>query len=234
MRPAEINFSSPGTLTVDFLCSIPHWLPFLLLITYCFFILRKQKLREVDGFAGFSWLAMRYQFSSVVFNPLWPHGLQHTRPSCLTVLPRERTGHSKHPLPTTQEKILHMDITRWSIPKSDWLYALQKMEKIYTVSKNKTRSWLWLRSWTPYCKEQRRHFAKKGPHSQSYVLLFGFYPVVLHGCENWTISKADSWRIDVFKLWYWWRPLRVAWTTKRSNQGINPKYSLEGLMLKLQ
>ena len=46
---------------------------------------------------------------------------------------------------------LHMDITRWSILKSDWLYSLQpKMEKLYTVSKNKTRSWLWLRSWTPY------------------------------------------------------------------------------------
>ena len=50
---------------------------------------------------------------------------------------------------------LHMDITRWSILQSDWLYSLQpKMEKLYTVSKNKTRSWLWLRSWTPYCQIQ--------------------------------------------------------------------------------
>ena len=71
------------------------------------------------------------------------------------VLPRECTGHTKHPLPTTQEKTLHMDITRWSIPKSHWLYSLQpKMEKLYTVSKNKTRSWLWIRSWTPYCQIQ--------------------------------------------------------------------------------
>ena len=54
------------------------------------------------------------------------------------VLPRELTGHSKHPLPTTQEKMLHMDNTGWSIPKSDWLYSLQlKMEKLYTVSQNK-------------------------------------------------------------------------------------------------
>ena len=53
------------------------------------------------------------------------------------VLPREHTGHSKHPLPTTQEKTLHLDISRWSIPKT----SLQpKMEKLYTVSKNKTRS----------------------------------------------------------------------------------------------
>ena len=69
------------------------------------------------------------------------------------VLPRECTGHSKHPLPTTQETTLHMDINRWSILKSDWFYSLQpKMEKLYTVSKNKTCSWLWLRSWPPYCK----------------------------------------------------------------------------------
>ena len=53
------------------------------------------------------------------------------------VLPRECTGDSKQPLPTTQEKTLHMDINRWSTPKSDWLYSLQpKMEKLYTVSKN--------------------------------------------------------------------------------------------------
>ena len=72
-----------------------------------------------------------------------------------SVLPRRCTGHSKHPLPTTQEKTLHMDITRWSTPKSDWLYSLQpKMEKLYTVNKNKTRSWLWLTSWTPYCQIQ--------------------------------------------------------------------------------
>ena len=57
------------------------------------------------------------------------------------VFPREYTGHSKHLLPTTQEKTLHMDITRWSTPKSDLLYSLQlKMEKLYIVSKNKTRA----------------------------------------------------------------------------------------------
>ena len=71
------------------------------------------------------------------------------------VLPREHTGHSKHPLATTQQMTLHVDITRWSTLKSDWLYSLQpKMEKLYTVSKNKTRSWLWLRSWIPYCQIQ--------------------------------------------------------------------------------
>ena len=60
-----------------------------------------------------------------------------------------------YPLPTTQEKTLHMDITRWSTPKSDWLYFVQpKMEKLYTVNKNKPRRWLWLRSWTPYYQIQ--------------------------------------------------------------------------------
>ena len=61
------------------------------------------------------------------------------------------TAHSKHSLPKIQEMMLHMDVTRWSRPKSDWLYSLQKF---YTVSKNKIRSWLWLRSWTPYCQIQ--------------------------------------------------------------------------------
>ena len=61
----------------------------------------------------------------------------------------------QHSIPTTQRKTWHMDITSWSTPKSDWLYSLQpKMEKVYTVSKNKIRNWLWLRSWTPYCQIQ--------------------------------------------------------------------------------
>ena len=71
------------------------------------------------------------------------------------ILPRECPGQSKHPLSATQEKTRHMDITRCSILKSDWLYSLQSMiEKLYIVSKNKTGSWLWLRSWTPYCQIQ--------------------------------------------------------------------------------
>ena len=86
---------------------------------------------------------------------IWPWSTEWSRAKTNRVLPREYTGHSKHPLPTTQEKTLHMDITRWPTPKSDWLYSLQpKMEKLHTVSKNKTRSWLWLRSWTPYCQIQ--------------------------------------------------------------------------------
>ena len=86
---------------------------------------------------------------------IWPWNAEWSKAKTNRVLPRKFTGHSKHPLPTTQGKTLHMDITRWSTPKSDWLYSLQpKMEKLYTVNKNKTRGWLWLRSWTPYCQIQ--------------------------------------------------------------------------------
>ena len=83
-------------------------------------------------------------------------GVQKEAGQRLTVFCQENAlVKANTPLPTTQEKTLHMGITRWSTPKSDWLYSLQpKMEKLYTVSKNKTRSWLWLRPWTPYCQIQ--------------------------------------------------------------------------------
>ena len=56
---------------------------------------------------------------------IWPWSTEWSRAKANTVLPRECIAHSKHPLPTTQEKTLHMDITRWSTPRSDWLYSLQ-------------------------------------------------------------------------------------------------------------
>ena len=62
------------------------------------------------------------------------------------------------------------------------------------------------------------------------------FPVVMYGCESWTIKKAEHWRIDAFELWCWRRFLRVPWTARKSNQSIlkeiSPEYSLEGLMLK--
>ena len=64
------------------------------------------------------------------------------------------------------------------------------------------------------------------------------FPVVMYGCESWTIKKAECWRIDAFRLWCWRRILRISWTARRSNQSIlkeiSPEYSLEGLMLKLK
>ena len=62
------------------------------------------------------------------------------------------------------------------------------------------------------------------------------FPVLMYGCESWTIKKAEHWNIDAFELWCWRKLLRVPWTTRRSNQSIlkeiNPKYPLETLMLK--
>ena len=65
-----------------------------------------------------------------------------------------------------------------------------------------------------------------------------FFPVVIYGCESWTIKKAECQRIDAFELWCWRRLFRVPWIARRSNQSIlkeiGPEYSLEGLMLKLK
>ena len=64
------------------------------------------------------------------------------------------------------------------------------------------------------------------------------FPVVMYGCESWTVKKAERRRIDAFEVWCWRRLLRVPWTARRSNKSIlkeiNPEYSLEGLMLKLK
>ena len=69
-----------------------------------------------------------------------------------------------------------------------------------------------------------------------YILRAMVFPVVMYGCESWTIKKVENQRIDAFELWCWRRLLRIPWTAKRSNQSIlkeiNSEYSLEGLMLK--
>ena len=70
------------------------------------------------------------------------------------------------------------------------------------------------------------------------VCLVKVFPVVMYGCESWTVKKAEHWRIDSFELWCWRRLLRLPWTARRSNQSIlkeiSPRCSLEGLMLKLK
>ena len=82
-------------------------------------------------------------------------------------------------------------------------------------------------SWNQDCL-LKYHFAEKAM----------VFPVVMYGCESWTIKKAEHQRIDAFELWCWRRLFRVPWTVRRTNQSIlkeiNPEYSLEGLMLKLQ
>ena len=80
-----------------------------------------------------------------------------------------------------------------------------------------------------HIQKQRHYFANKGLSSQGYV-----FPVVMYGCESWTIKRAEQRRIDAFELWCWRRLLRVPWTARRSNQEISPEGSFEGLMLKLK
>ena len=71
-----------------------------------------------------------------------------------------------------------------------------------------------------------------------YLVKVMVFPVVMFGCESWTVKKAEHRRIDAFELWCWRRFLRVPWTARRSNQNIlkeiSPEYSMEGLMLKLK
>ena len=74
--------------------------------------------------------------------------------------------------------------------------------------------------------------------TKAFIVKAMVFPVVMDGCESWTINKAKHQRIDAFELWCWRRLLRVPWTARRSNQSIlkeiSPEYSLEGLMLKLK
>ena len=74
--------------------------------------------------------------------------------------------------------------------------------------------------------------------TKAHLVKAMFFPVVMYGCESWTIKKAEHQRMDAFELWCWRRLLQVPWTARRSNQSIlkeiSPEYSLEGLMLKLK
>ena len=107
---------------------------------------------------------------------------------------------------------------------------------------------VWLQPWTQKMIASEQKSYDKPKHcikSKDITLLTKVctvkamvFPVVKYGCENWTISKAECWRIDAFELWCWRRLLRVPWTARRFNQSIlkeiSPEYSLEGLMLKLK
>ena len=116
-------------------------------------------------------------------------------------------------------------------------------ERLYFLGLQNHCRW-WLQPWkwkmlSPWKKshDQPRKHIKKQRHSIANKCPSIFFPVVMYGCESWTIKKAECRRIDAFELWYWRRLLRVSWTARRSNQSIikeiSPEYSLEGLMLKL-
>ena len=100
---------------------------------------------------------------------------------------------------------------------------------VHGVAKSQTR----LSNWT----ELNLHIYRPIP-TKFHLVKAMVFPVVMYGCESWTIKKAECQRIVAFKLWCWRRLLRVPWTARRSNQSslkeISPEYSLEGLMLKLK
>ena len=95
-----------------------------------------------------------------------------------------------------------------------------------------------LAAWKKTYDQSREHIKKQRITLPTKVHLVKamVFPVVMYGCESWTVKKAECQRIDVFELWCWRRPLRVPWTVRRCSQSIlkeiSPEYSLEGLMLK--
>ena len=112
-------------------------------------------------------------------------------------------------------------------PKSLWLVTSgMKLKMLATWKKSNDIP-------KKHIKNQRHYIA-----TIVHIVKAMVFPVVMYGCENWTIKKAECWRIDVFELWCWRRLLRVPWTARGSNQSIlkeiNHEYSLEGLMLKLK
>ena len=107
----------------------------------------------------------------------------------------------------------------------------------------------WVQPWysktlAPWKKsnDQPRQHIKKQTHcfaDKVHLVKAMVFPVLMYGCESWTVKKAEQWWIDAFVLWCWRRLLRVPWTARRSNQSllkdwIDPEYSLEELMLKLK
>jgi len=97
-----------------------------------------------------------------------------------------------------------------------------------------------LAPWKKSYDQPRQHIKKQRHYFTNQVCLGKamVFPVVIYGCEIWTVKKAEHQRIDALELWCWRRLLRVPWIARRSNQSIlkeiSPEYSLEGLMLKLQ
>ena len=114
-------------------------------------------------------------------------------------------------------------ITSWQIDGekmeivTDFIFLGSKITPDSDCShENYKRLALWKKSYDKcrqYFKKQRYYFADKGPYSQSYR-----FPVVMYGCESWTVKKAECLRIDAFELWCWRRLLRVPWTARQTSQ----------------
>ena len=83
-----------------------------------------------------------------------------------------------------------------------------------------------LTPWKESYDQPRQHIKKQRHYFANHLVKAMVFPVVMYGCESWTVKKAEHQRIDAFELWCWRRPLRVAWTARRSNQSILKEISL--------
>ena len=98
----------------------------------------------------------------------------------------------------------------------------------------------WTAPWKKSYEQPRQHIKEQKITltTKVYLVKAMVYPIVMYGCESWTIKTAENWSSDAFEMRWWRRPLRVLWTARKSSQSIlkeiSPKYSLEGLMLKLK
>ena len=170
-----------------------------------------------------------FQFShSIMFDSLRPHGLHHARLPCPSPTPRACSNScpsSQWCHPTISSSVVPFSSCLQSSPTSDGdcshkikthlLLGRKAMTNLDSILKSRDITLL----------------------TKVRLVKAIVFPVVMYGCESWTIKKAEHWRIDAFELWCWRRFLRVHWAARRSNQSIlketSPEYSLEGLMLKL-
>ena len=132
-------------------------------------------------------------------------------------------------------------ITSWQIEGEkleavkDFLFLGSKITVVGDCSHEIKRCWLRESYDKPRQYIKLRHITLR---TKVHIVKAMIFPVVMYGCENWTIKKAEHWRIDAFQLWCWRRLLRVPWTLRRSSQSvlkeISPEYALEGLLLKVK
>ena len=132
-------------------------------------------------------------------------------------------------------------ITSWQIEGEkleavkDFLFLGSKITVVGDCSHEIKRCWLRESYDKPRQYIKLRHITL---WTKVHIVKAMIFPVVMYGCENWTIKRAEHWRIDAFQLWCWRRLLRVPWTLRRSSQSvlkeISPEYALEGLLLKVK
>ena len=121
---------------------------------------------------------------------------------------------------------------QWKEWQTLFSWVPQSQQMVTAAMKLKDVCSPWMRNYDQprqHIKKQRHYFCLHSLCSQTMA-----FPVVMYGCESWTIEKAEHWIFDAFELWCWGIFLRVPWTARNSNQEFSPEYSLEGLMLKLK